>query len=125
MKIDDTFYQGPPANLPSAEGLNRKVDGGKLKKACAEFESLFLERMFKIMRQSIPNSEFLGSGLNPELYQSLFDQELSKNLALKGGIGLGKILYQKIKRTAAHFPDQESVAPPTLDKYGPILRESK
>jgi Rod binding domain-containing protein len=30
------------------------------------------------------------------MYLSLFDEELSKTMARKGGMGLGKILYQNV-----------------------------
>jgi Rod binding domain-containing protein len=42
---------------------NRKIDRDKLKKACLDFEALFLARMLKVMRQSIPSSGLWGMAL--------------------------------------------------------------
>jgi flagellar protein FlgJ len=87
-----------PINLPLAgKGSEvKKIDEGKLKKVCEDFESIFISQMLKMMRQTIPKSGLLDGGTQQDTYLSLFDQELSKNMAKRGGIGLGKILYQSV-----------------------------
>jgi flagellar protein FlgJ len=54
--------------------------------------------MLKEMRKSIPKSGLLDGGSQQDAYLSLFDEELSKSMAKRGGIGLGKILYQNIMK---------------------------
>ena len=84
---------------PSAAGKEsgaKKIDEGKLKKACEDFESIFISKMLKVMRETIPKSGLLDGGSQQDTYLSLFDEELSKSMAKRGGIGLGKILYQNI-----------------------------
>ena len=84
---------------PSAAGKEsgaRKIDEGKLKKACEDFESIFISQMLKVMRQTIPKSGLLDGGSQQDTYLSLFDEEVSKSMAKRGGIGLGKILYQNV-----------------------------
>jgi len=74
----------------------QKIDEGKLKKVCEDFESIFISQMLKVMRKSVPKSGLLDGGSQQDTYLSLFDEELSKSMAKRGGIGLGKILYQNI-----------------------------
>ena len=74
----------------------KSLDEGKLKKACEDFESIFISKMLKVMRQSIPKTGLLDGGSQQDMYLSLFDEELSKSMARKGGMGLGKILYQNV-----------------------------
>jgi Rod binding domain-containing protein len=76
----------------------KRIDEGKLKKACGDFESIFISQMLKEMRKSIPKSGLLDGGGQQDMYLSLFDEELSKSLAKRGGIGVGKILYQNIMK---------------------------
>jgi flagellar protein FlgJ len=76
----------------------KKIDEEKLKKACGDFEGIFISQMLKEMRKSIPKTGLLDGGGQQDMYLSLFDEELSKSLAKRGGIGLGKILYQNIMR---------------------------
>jgi len=74
----------------------KKIDEEKLKKACGDFESIFISQMLKEMRKSIPKSGLLDGESQQDMYLSLFDEELSKSMAKRGGIGLGKILYQNV-----------------------------
>ena len=67
-----------------------------LKKACVEMESLFIYYLFKEMRATIPKSEFLNGGKGEEIYQSMLDSQLSKELAGKGGIGLSSLIYNQL-----------------------------
>ncbi len=89
-----------PSSL--ASGLEgKKIADEKLKKACGDFEAIFIAKVLKIMRQSIPKSHLLDGGLQQDIYNSLFDEEVSKSLAKKGGIGLGKMLYRNFRKPAA------------------------
>lgn len=80
-----------------AEG-QRSIDPKKLEKACVEFESLFIHQIMKTMRQTVPQTGFLSEGRERTIFQSLFDEEVSKNIARNGGLGLGKILYWKMQK---------------------------
>ena len=86
----------PEANSRGNEPGRRKIDHERLKKACSDFEALFLARMMKIMRQSVPSSGLWGNGPGKEIYDSLMDQELGKKLAEREGLGLGKKIYHQV-----------------------------
>jgi flagellar protein FlgJ len=81
-----------------------------LKKACAEFESLFMFYLLKEMRATIPKSGFISGGSAEEIYTSMLDTQLAKELALKGGIGLSTILFDRLNGAP------EEVKAPDLDK---------
>jgi len=53
-------------------------------------------RMLKLMRQSVPQNGLLGNGPGKEIYQDLMDQELTKNISQRGGVGLGEVLYRQV-----------------------------
>jgi peptidoglycan hydrolase FlgJ len=96
--------------LPSARTQQEKrIDEEKLKKACADFEAIFIQQLFKSMRQTVPKGGLLGEGPGMEIYQSLFDQELSKSLASHGRLGLGGMIYrQKLQQEERkHLPPVE------------------
>ena len=83
--------------MPLGKGTGVKnLDEGKLKKACEDFESIFISKILKVMRQSIPKTGLLDGGSQQDMYLSIFDEELSKSMAKRGGMGLGKILYQDV-----------------------------
>ena len=74
------------------------MDEEKLRKACVDFESIFLQQLLQVMRQTIPHGGFLKEGPEKDIFQSLFDQELSKTLAERKGTGLGEMLFRQLKK---------------------------
>jgi Rod binding domain-containing protein len=97
LLIEPMSASSTPDSVRKEPGVKR-IDEGKLKKACGDFESIFISQMLKEMRKSIPKSGLLDGGGQQDMYLSLFDEELSKSLAKRGGIGVGKILYQNIMK---------------------------
>lgn len=82
---------------PFREGSEvRTVDEDKLREACKDFESLFVQQVLKSMRKTVSKSDFFGGGPGGEIFESLFDQELSRSITNREGFGLGKILYQQM-----------------------------
>ncbi len=88
----------PLSDLLTQNSKGSRVDDAKLKKACTELESLFIHQMFKAMRQTLPKTRLFGGGAGEEAFQSLFDQELSRSMAQRSGIGLGQRIYQQMIR---------------------------
>lgn len=73
-----------------------KDESAKVKAACQEFESLFLNYLLKEMRATIPKSGFLDGAQAEKIYTAMYDEQLSMELSRHGGIGLAKILEEKI-----------------------------
>jgi flagellar protein FlgJ len=71
----------------------------KLKKACADFESMLVYQLLKTMRQTIPKSGLLSGSQGKDTYEMMFDQKVADELAKKGqGLGLQKMLYNQISK---------------------------
>ena len=70
----------------------------QLKKACSELESLFIAYLLKEMRATIPKSDFINGGRAEEIYTSMLDAEMARELSAKGGIGLSSILLDQLGR---------------------------
>ena len=69
----------------------------KLKKACADFESILAYQLLKTMRQTIPKSGFLKRSHGQETYEMMLDQKVAEELTKKGqGLGLQKTLFNQI-----------------------------
>lgn len=103
------YNQINSASTNSSAGLESKLDGKDYSKAsdeelmdvCREFESYFLEQMFKNMKKMVPKDD-----AESQYAQSLYDyyeenlvQTYSKQAVDSGqGIGLAKQLYEQMKR---------------------------
>ncbi len=87
------------------ENLSRRADTKKIatndssevKKACADMESLFIFYLLKEMRATVPKTGYLDGGKSEEVYNSMLDAQLSKELAAERGIGLSPLLYEGLR----------------------------
>ena len=88
-------------------------DDARLKKACQEMESVFLNMLLKSMRSSIAKTELGGSTLQQDTMQSMFDMEMTRNMATAGGVGIADMMYRSLTRSnqAAAAPTPSVQAP--------------
>jgi flagellar protein FlgJ len=81
--------------LDSLEKRNYKgMDAKKIKETSREFESLFIEQLFKSMRNTVPKDEWLNGGLKQDIFEDMLYSEYSKMISKSGGIGLGDMVYK-------------------------------
>ena len=114
MPIDKIRESGGPG-MESGGQASRPIDEEKLRKACTDFELIFLNQILQAMRQTVPHGGFLKEGPEKDIFQSLFDQELSRSLAQRKGMGLGEMMFRQMKgREKAHTTDPEGSFPGTL-----------
>jgi Rod binding domain-containing protein len=104
--------EGPQRFPLDTQGGKKKLDRDKLKKSCADFEALFTQQLLKSMRQTTLRSDVMGKGAGKDMYESLFDQELSKSLAKRGGLGLGMMMYNRMVRQE----EKQGMTPAEQDK---------
>lgn len=90
------------AKLNGLGGLNgRKLSPEakekKLREACEGFESIFIQKMWQEMRNTVPKSGLLQSN-EEHFWQDMYDQELSKSMTRAGGIGLADMMFEQLSR---------------------------
>ncbi|NLY76223.1 MAG: hypothetical protein GX075_13145 [Firmicutes bacterium] len=68
----------------------------KLKQACTDFEAIMIRQMLEVMNSS---TKFFGKGFGGDFFQSMFLDEISKQIAAQG-LGLSKNLYNQLNNTA-------------------------
>jgi len=96
------------ADKPSANGKKATRQGDsasedarrRLTNACADFEAIFVQQLFKTMRASVPESNLMHGGRAEELYTSMLDQQVADQMAHgQGSIGLANQMQNKL----AHY----------------------
>ncbi|MFQ5427617.1 MAG: rod-binding protein [Thermodesulfobacteriota bacterium] len=85
------------ASLLKDDHARAGLKAQKLKKAVLDFEALFINEMLKNMRSTITKSGLLGDGMREDVYTSLFDWEISREMASGRGLGLGEMLIKGFK----------------------------
>lgn len=68
----------------------------KLKRATQEFEALFLAYLLREMRAGLGKEGILPMGFAEEVYRDLLDGEVARAVAKAGGIGLWRLLYERM-----------------------------
>ncbi len=122
----------PAANSSQTTNINKEVnqaaafekalekakssnDDQALKKVCEDFESIFVNMMFKSMRQASQFEEedaLVEKSFGRGIFEEMRDDELSKKVAEGGGIGIADVMYRQLKK----YTDQtEQTASATLD----------
>ncbi|MBF0294369.1 MAG: rod-binding protein [Magnetococcales bacterium] len=81
----------PPAISPS--------DLRRLNDATADFEALFLQQLFKSMRNTVPtdpNGGLFAKGPGEKLFQEMLDGEYAKNFSRgRNGLGLKEAIFKQ------------------------------
>jgi len=99
MKITNGMQTVPDASLKNVDDRKIKLEEQKLKKACADFESLFVYNLLHTMRKTIPKGDSAMQSSGKETYDMMFDQKVAEELShTGGGMGLQKILYNQLKK---------------------------
>lgn len=83
----------PVAKADAGQGAERQK---ALKKACRDFESLFVNYMLKEMRQTVPQDGMLGGGQAEKMYTSMMDSEVAKEISRQRGLGLAPMMYHQM-----------------------------
>lgn len=72
----------------------------ELMDVCKQFESYFVEQIFKEMRKTVPQSETMSN--SSQSLKEYFEDELLKEYSAqateKQGLGLAQMLYEQMKR---------------------------
>ncbi len=101
------FPSALPDLKPPASGddiVKRKGTGAfddpkerqKLKKVCEDFETVFLNYTLQKMRETVPKDDLMGADHGEQIYRGMLDEELAKQMATSGGVGLASMLFRQL-----------------------------
>lgn len=97
--LDNVKDQTSAASVSgAAEKDYSKATEAELYEACKEFESYFVEQMFKAMRATVPESEKSTSASALDMFEDNLYQEYAKQTADSGQLGLAQQLFEQMKR---------------------------
>jgi|GEM_PF-6080632 len=89
---------GRPLGKKEAAGQSDLERLEKVKESCAEIESLFLSLLFKTMRRTVPKDGLFKNSFGQDIFDTIFDQQISILMSRGGGIGLGQIVFNQMIR---------------------------
>ena len=66
-----------------------------IEKVSRDFESVFLHKLLTAMRKTVPKSGLLDSFAS-DMYQSMMDEEMAREMSTKKGMGMGEMIYNEL-----------------------------
>lgn len=77
---------------------SRTDEKGSVKAVAQQFEALFTSMMLKSMRAAVPDSG-LGQNNETRMFQGMFDDQISQQLATHRGLGIANMIEKQMTRT--------------------------
>lgn len=69
-----------------------------IKEASVQLEAMILKMMFSEMWKTVPKDELFGDDNAMDIWRDMYHDELTKKMAMDGGIGLQDFIYQQLTR---------------------------
>ncbi len=76
-----------------------KATDEELMSACKQFETYFLEQIFKGMKNTVIKADEGSNNQYVEYFEGMQYEKYATDATENGGIGLAKMLYESMKRT--------------------------
>ncbi len=86
------FVNGIKVSAPDNQNVNKK-----LMKVCKDFESIFVNQLFKVMRNTLnKKNNILHGGRGEEIFSDMLYQKYSRKVTEMGDFGFAKMVYEKL-----------------------------
>ena len=67
-----------------------------IKDASIQLEAIFLKMMYGEMWKTVPKDKLFGDDNAMDIWRDMYHEELTKNIAQNGGIGLQDLIYRQL-----------------------------
>lgn len=94
-RVDKAQKSGDAKSVQEAAEMAKRDK--ELKKACEGFEAMFLNMMYRQMRATVPENSLFGESQGEKIFKDMRDDELMKQVAAGGGIGIADMMYKQLK----------------------------
>ena len=118
---------GPVADAAAAaaqRAADRATEHARLRRAAKDLEGVFVEQLFKAMRETVPEGGMVGGGNGEEMFTTLLDQRLSALTPERWEGGLGSAVYRQLGGTLPPGPAPRDPGPSSAAPVAPILEAS-
>ena len=91
---------------PAGAGPGRPTDPDqKLREATGQLEGMFVQQLFKAMRDTVPQEEgIVSGGAGEDMFTGLMDQHLAAETPRHWGGGLSEALYRQLRGSTPPSP---------------------
>lgn len=94
---NDASFQKIEALHNDIKNKKMEFEDNKTEEGLQQFESYFINMMFKEMRKSVPKFDsYLTGGREEKMFQEMMDEKMSEEMAKNGGLGFTAMLKEDL-----------------------------
>ena len=82
--------------IMTAEDLEKR--NAEIKDASVQMEALLLKMLYGEMWKTVPKDDLFGDDNAMDIYRDMYHDELTKKMAMDGGIGLADYIYDQLTK---------------------------
>lgn len=87
-----------PTNAPSP----RDSQDQKLHAVTKQLEGVFVQQLFKAMRETVPQDGLTDGGAGEEMFTGMMDENIATHVPEQWGHGIGESLYRQLRAALPH-----------------------
>ncbi|MGQ0646127.1 MAG: rod-binding protein [Gemmatimonadaceae bacterium] len=91
-----------------ASGARDVPNDRRLEQAVRQLEGVFVEQLFKAMRETVPDDGVVNGGAGENMFTSMLDQRMADLVPQQWSSSLGEALLQRFRGALAASPDGET-----------------
>jgi peptidoglycan hydrolase FlgJ len=80
-----------------AEAFNPQSAEARLRRTAKQMEGVFVEQLFKAMRETVPEGGLVDGGAGEEVFTGMLDQHLAGEAPARWSRGLAESLYRQLR----------------------------
>lgn len=92
----------------------------QLEDSCKDFEAVFTNKLLEVMRKTVPEESLIDGGRAEEIFTGLMNEEIAKNIADTGQLGLSEMMFTQLKQQL--FGNDEIVDPSLFNLDKDLMR---
>ena len=77
---------------------NKRMIDKRLMDVCIEMESIFVSRMLREMRNTIPEEKLINGGFAEKIFEDMLYDEYALTLSKTSNLGMATMLYNELSR---------------------------
>jgi flagellar protein FlgJ len=112
---------GAAGAAPITPAAKAASDEARLKKTAKQLEGVFVEQLFKAMRETVPQDEgAIGAGTGEDMFTGLMDQKLAAETPTQWDHGLADAAYRQLRKA---LPQEAAAAQQNAQpKAAPVMK---